>query len=83
MIKPWWKVDFRLKWITNDRYLLLDVLGHAGAVLAQPLGVDHPVEGVRGDPQGEGDVLRVTQHSHILHDVVFCNGAGVIPSAAI
>ena len=60
----------------NDRNLLLDVLGHTGAILAQPLGVDHPVEGVRGDPQGEGDVLRVAQHSHILHYVVFCNGAG-------
>ena len=76
-------MDFRLKWITNDRNLLLDVLGHAGAVLAQPLGVDHPVEGVRGDPQGEGDVLGVAHHSHILYYVVFCNGGGVIYNAAI
>ena len=54
----------------NDGNLLLDVLGHAGAVLAQSLGVDHAVEGVRGDAQREGDVLGVAQHAHILHYVI-------------
>ena len=54
----------------NDGNLLLDVLGHTGAVLAQSLGVDHAVEGVRGDAQREGDVLGVAQHTHILHYVI-------------
>ena len=54
----------------NDGHLLLDVLGHAGAVLAESLRVDHAVEGVRGDAQREGDVLGVAQHAHILHYVI-------------
>ena len=54
----------------NGGNLLLDVLGHAGAVLAQSLGVDHAVEGVRGDTQREGDVLGVAQHPHILNYVI-------------
>ena len=54
----------------NDGHLLLDVLGHTGAVLAQALGVDHAVEGVRGDAQREGDVLGVAQHAHVLHYVI-------------
>ena len=54
----------------NDGDLLLDVLGHAGAVLAESLRVDHAVEGVRGDAQREGDVLGVAQHAHILHYVI-------------
>ena len=54
----------------NDGDLLLDVLGHAGAVLAESLGVDHAVEGVRGDAQHEGDVLGVAEHAHILHYII-------------
>ena len=54
----------------NDGHLLLDVLGHTGAVLAQSLGVDHAVEGVGGDAQGEGDVLGVAEHAHILHYII-------------
>ena len=50
--------------------LLLDVFCHTGAVLAQSLGVDHAVEGVRGDAQREGDVLGVAQDPHILHYVI-------------
>ena len=60
----------------NDGNLLLDVLGHTGAVLAQALRVDHAVEGVRGDAQREGDILRVAQHAHILHYVILWEGAG-------
>ena len=60
----------------NDGNLLLDVLGHTGAVLAQSLGVDHAVEGVRGDAQREGDILRVAQHAHILHNVILWGGVG-------
>ena len=50
--------------------LLLDVFCHTGAVLAQSLGVDHAVEGVGGDTQGEGDVLGVAEHAHILHYII-------------
>ena len=50
--------------------LLLNVLSHAGAVLAESLGVDHAVEVVRGDCEGEGDVLGVTEDADVLHDII-------------
>ena len=51
-------------------HLLLDVLSHASAVLAETLGIDHAVEVCTGDTEGKGDVLRVAEHPHILHYVV-------------
>ena len=51
-------------------HLLLDILSHASAVFAETLGVDHAVEVCCGDAEGEGDVLRVAEHPHILHYVV-------------
>ena len=52
-------------------YLLLNVLRHARGVLGETFGVDHAIEGVCGEGEGEGDVLAVAQHPDIQHDVVF------------
>ena len=54
-------------------YLLLNVLRHARGVLGETFGVDHAIEGVCGEGEGEGDVLAVAQHPDIQHDVVFWN----------
>ena len=51
-------------------HLLLNVLSHTGAVLAESLGVDHAVEVVRGDGEGEGDVLGVTEDANVLHNII-------------
>ena len=54
-------------------YLLLNVLRHARGVLGETFGVDHAIEGVCGEGEGEGDVLAVAQHPDIQHNVVFWN----------
>ena len=51
--------------------LLLNVFRHTCRVLGETFGVDHAIEGVGGEGEGEGDVLAVAQHPDIQHDVVF------------
>jgi len=57
----------RRKRFYDFKHLL--VLGHAGGVLGEALRVDEAVELLPVGGQGDGDVLGVARHPHILNDV--------------
>ena len=54
----------------DDVDLLLYVLSHTGAVLAESLGINHAIEVLRGNTESERDILGVTHHSHLRYYVV-------------
>lgn len=59
--------------LSSDTYLLLNIFCHTCRVLRQTFRIDHAIECIRCDSEGEGDILTVAQHTNIQNNVIFCN----------